>query len=98
MIDGKTLGVWSVKHKSKCSEVTITPFERIDVITKELLSNYIESYQKYLTKEVFVSLVQQIYYVNGMISETPLAQACYALMRQIPRGKVTTYKILAEKL
>lgn len=33
-----------------------------------------------------------------MISETPLAQTCYALMRQIPRGKVTTYKILAEKL
>ena len=33
-----------------------------------------------------------------MLSETPLAQSCYALMKQIPRGKVTTYKILAEKL
>ena len=33
-----------------------------------------------------------------MISETPLAQSCYMLMRMIPLGKVTTYKILAEKL
>lgn len=33
-----------------------------------------------------------------MIYETPLAQHCYDLMRQIPRGKVTTYKILAEHL
>lgn len=33
-----------------------------------------------------------------MISSMPLAQACYVLMRQIPSGKVTTYKILAEKL
>lgn len=33
-----------------------------------------------------------------MFSSTPLALACYDLMRQIPCGKVTTYKILAEKL
>lgn len=32
-----------------------------------------------------------------MIHTTPLAQKCYTFMRQIPRGKVTTYKILAEK-
>lgn len=33
-----------------------------------------------------------------MLSTTPLALSCYDLMKQIPRGKVTTYKILAEKL
>jgi methylated-DNA-[protein]-cysteine S-methyltransferase len=33
-----------------------------------------------------------------MLSSTPLALSCYELMKQIPRGKVTTYKILAEKL
>ncbi len=32
-----------------------------------------------------------------MIHTTALAQECYKLMRQIPKGKVTTYKILAEK-
>lgn len=32
-----------------------------------------------------------------MIHTTPLAQKCYTFMRQIPPGKVTTYKILAEK-
>jgi O6-methylguanine-DNA--protein-cysteine methyltransferase len=40
----------------------------------------------FLTHNVFV------------ISETPLALACYDLMRQIPCGKVTTYKILADKI
>jgi hypothetical protein len=58
MIDGKTIGVWSVKHKSKCSEITITPFETIDVTTKQLLVHYIDRYQKYLAKEVLVSIVE----------------------------------------
>ena len=33
-----------------------------------------------------------------MIHTTPLAWACYQLMNKIPTWKVTTYKILAEKL
>lgn len=33
-----------------------------------------------------------------MIHSTPLASACYELMNTIPIWKVTTYKILAEKL
>lgn len=32
-----------------------------------------------------------------MLHTTALAQECYKLMRQIPKGKVTTYKILAVK-
>jgi methylated-DNA-[protein]-cysteine S-methyltransferase len=34
----------------------------------------------------------------SMIHTTPLALSCYKLMREIPLWKITTYKILAEKL
>jgi hypothetical protein len=58
MVHGKTIGIWFVKHKSQVSEVTITPFEAIDAATKQLLINYIDRYQKYLAKEVLVSIVE----------------------------------------
>ena len=57
MVHGKTLGVWSVNHKSKSSEITITPFETMDLPTKELLSKHIGKYQKYLAKEGGVSIL-----------------------------------------
>jgi hypothetical protein len=57
MINGETIGIWSIKHKSKISEVTVTGFEPLTADQQLAIQSAITNYQKYLAKQICLSMV-----------------------------------------
>lgn len=56
MIDGNTIGIWSVNHKSTYSEVVVTLFETVESWDRAFLWANIDAYAAYLWKEVRVHI------------------------------------------
>lgn len=56
MIDGQTVGIWTVKEKKNVVEITIQPFKNLSVSQKKLLQNWFATYKNYLEKEINVLL------------------------------------------
>lgn len=57
MIDGETIGIWSIKHKAKVSEITVTWFDKLSDSVIELLQQAVSEYSQYIAKEVKLSIV-----------------------------------------
>lgn len=52
MIDGETVGIWTVKNKAKASEITVVPFQPLHTTQIEFLHHAIISYQQYINKSI----------------------------------------------
>lgn len=57
MIDGITIGIWSIKHKAKFSEITITWFDTLTTSQIWLLQQAVIKYSQYIAKEVKLIIV-----------------------------------------
>lgn len=57
MINGITIGIWTIKHKSKVTEVTIKPFDTITSSEYHLLEKAITDYAQYIAKPVHLSMI-----------------------------------------
>lgn len=57
MLDGKTVATRSVKHKSKISEITVTPFQTLDSKDILLLKKASQKYAYYSAKEISLCIV-----------------------------------------
>jgi hypothetical protein len=58
MINGITIGIWTIKHKSKTTEITIKPFDTMSSSEYHLLEKAICDYAQYIAKPVHLSMIQ----------------------------------------
>lgn len=57
MINGITIGIWTIKHKSKVTEIKIQPFDTISSSEYHLLEKAICNYAQYIAKPVLLSMI-----------------------------------------
>lgn len=57
MIDGNTIGTWSIQHKAKISEITITPFDSLTSESILLLEKEVQYYWKYIAKPINLTIL-----------------------------------------
>lgn len=57
MINGITIGIWTIKHKSKVTEIKIQPFDTISSSEYHLLEKAICNYAQYIAKPVHLSMI-----------------------------------------